>query len=72
MLRMVLTNLSRFKGTDSTFAGFPERLQHLLTETVESAKVECVVYPAYEVVAVKHFHMCVADENQLHRRRATS
>lgn len=39
----------RFKGTDSTFGGFPERLQHILSETIEHSKVECIVFPAYEV-----------------------
>ncbi|KZV97257.1 hypothetical protein EXIGLDRAFT_764551, partial [Exidia glandulosa HHB12029] len=37
-----------FKGTDSTFGGFPERLQHILSQTIEHAKVECTVFPAYE------------------------
>jgi hypothetical protein len=38
-----------FKGDDETFGKFPQRLQHILTETVPSCKVECVVFPAYEV-----------------------
>ncbi|KZT72503.1 hypothetical protein DAEQUDRAFT_663996 [Daedalea quercina L-15889] len=38
-----------FKGTDSTFAQFPQRLQHILSETIEKTIVECVVFPAYEV-----------------------
>jgi hypothetical protein len=54
-----------FKGTDSTFLEFPERLQHVLTETIpntsvgldfpssdtlpEYLQVECIVFPAYEV-----------------------
>ncbi|KZP00208.1 hypothetical protein CALVIDRAFT_470136, partial [Calocera viscosa TUFC12733] len=37
-----------FKGTDGTFCGFPERLKHVLTETLPGTKVECVVFPAYE------------------------
>ncbi|KAF9534708.1 hypothetical protein CPB83DRAFT_842800 [Crepidotus variabilis] len=37
-----------FKGTDTTFAEFPERLQHLLTETIPGIKAECMVFPAYE------------------------
>ncbi|EKM59798.1 uncharacterized protein PHACADRAFT_206021 [Phanerochaete carnosa HHB-10118-sp] len=37
-----------FKGTDSTFAQFPERLQHVLSETIQNAHVESVVFPAYE------------------------
>lgn len=37
-----------FKGTDETFGGFPDRLKHILTETIENATVECVIFPAYE------------------------
>lgn len=38
-----------FKGTDETFANFPERLQHILAETIPNTVVECTVFPAYEV-----------------------
>ncbi|EJU06590.1 hypothetical protein DACRYDRAFT_29757, partial [Dacryopinax primogenitus] len=37
-----------FKGTDGTFCGFPERLKHVLNETLQGTKVECVVFPSYE------------------------
>ncbi|KAI0353486.1 hypothetical protein OH77DRAFT_1497209 [Trametes cingulata] len=37
-----------FKGTDSTFGEFPERLQHILTETLVNTTVESIVFPAYE------------------------
>ncbi|KJA29855.1 hypothetical protein HYPSUDRAFT_126823 [Hypholoma sublateritium FD-334 SS-4] len=37
-----------FKGTDETFGDFPQRLQHLLLETLEHSTVEVVVFPAYE------------------------
>ncbi|KAH9938308.1 uncharacterized protein B0H18DRAFT_10339 [Fomitopsis serialis] len=37
-----------FKGTDSTFVQFPQRLQHILSETIQNTVVECVVFPAYE------------------------
>ncbi|KAJ3477885.1 hypothetical protein NLI96_g10159 [Meripilus lineatus] len=37
-----------FKGTDSTFGHFPERLRHILTETVANAIVESVIFPVYE------------------------
>ncbi|OBZ76744.1 hypothetical protein A0H81_03690 [Grifola frondosa] len=37
-----------FKGTDSTFAGFPDRLRHILSETITNAAVETIVFPAYE------------------------
>lgn len=38
-----------FKGTDESFVNFPERLQHVLSETIQHASVECIVFPAYEV-----------------------
>ena len=41
--------LSSFKGTDSTFGEFPQRLQHMLAESIENTVVESVVFPAYEV-----------------------
>ncbi|KIK70196.1 hypothetical protein GYMLUDRAFT_187881 [Collybiopsis luxurians FD-317 M1] len=37
-----------FKGDNDTFAKFPQRLQHILTETVPNSTVECVVFPVYE------------------------
>ncbi|KAH9844147.1 uncharacterized protein C8Q71DRAFT_731474 [Rhodofomes roseus] len=37
-----------FKGTDSTFVQFPQRLQHILSETIPNTVVECIVFPAYE------------------------
>ncbi|KLO07920.1 hypothetical protein SCHPADRAFT_894280 [Schizopora paradoxa] len=37
-----------FKGTDSTFLEFPERLRHIVSETVANVIVESVVFPAYE------------------------
>lgn len=37
-----------FKGTDSTFGSFPSRLEHILTETMDNAAVECIIFPAYE------------------------
>lgn len=47
-LRLTLAS-SSFKGTDSTFATFPERMQHVLSETISNVHVESVVFPAYEV-----------------------
>ena len=38
----------RFKGDDTSFGGFPERLKHLLSHSVHSLQVDCVVFPAYE------------------------
>lgn len=38
-----------FKGTDQSFGNFPQRIQHILAETVPDVTVECLVFPAYEV-----------------------
>jgi hypothetical protein len=38
-----------FKGTDETFGLFPERLRHILAESIDNVSVECIVFPAYEV-----------------------
>ena len=43
----------RFRGTDSTFGEFPERLKHVLSQTITDLIVECVVFPAYEVYYAK-------------------
>ncbi|CAK5280034.1 unnamed protein product [Mycena citricolor] len=45
---LLLVFIHGFKGTDQTFRDFPERLQHVLTETVGNLDVQCVVFPAYE------------------------
>ncbi|KAI0347098.1 hypothetical protein BDW22DRAFT_1351451 [Trametopsis cervina] len=37
-----------FKGTDSTFGRFPERLQHTLSTTIQNVHVESIPFPAYE------------------------
>ncbi|OJA09290.1 hypothetical protein AZE42_03134 [Rhizopogon vesiculosus] len=49
-----------FKGTNTTFGNFPSRLEHVLKETIESLKVECILFPAYETkgqlnAAVEYF-----------------
>jgi hypothetical protein len=38
-----------FKGTDTTFGDFPNRLQHNLSQIHLDMQVECLVFPAYEV-----------------------
>lgn len=38
-----------FKGTDETFGQFPQRLQHILAETISDITTECIIFPAYEV-----------------------
>ncbi|KAJ6515703.1 hypothetical protein C8R45DRAFT_810422 [Mycena sanguinolenta] len=46
---VIVVFIHGFKGTDSTFGEFPNRLTHILTETIPSTSVECIVFPAYEV-----------------------
>lgn len=46
---LIVVFVHGFKGTDETFGGFPERLQHILSETISDVAVECLVFPAYEV-----------------------
>ncbi|KAF8969448.1 hypothetical protein BDZ97DRAFT_1962349 [Flammula alnicola] len=45
---VLLIFIHGFKGTDETFGEFPQRLQHILSETIPHATVEPVVFPAYE------------------------
>ncbi|KAF7352637.1 Catalytic protein [Mycena venus] len=45
---LIVVFIHGFKGTDTTFGEFPGRLQHILTETIPNASVECIVFPAYE------------------------
>jgi len=47
---LLLIYIHGFKGTDETFADFPERLEHILSETIPHIKVESVIFPAYEVM----------------------
>jgi len=46
---LLLIYIHGFKGTDDTFAKFPERLEHVLSETLPHLKVESLIFPAYEV-----------------------
>ncbi|KAJ7682618.1 hypothetical protein DFH06DRAFT_1161664 [Mycena polygramma] len=45
---VILVFIHGFKGTNTTFGEFPERLQHILTETVPNVSVQSIVFPAYE------------------------
>ncbi|KAJ7129492.1 hypothetical protein C8R44DRAFT_776915 [Mycena epipterygia] len=45
---LIVVFIHGFKGTDDTFGAFPERLQHMLSESIPNASVECIVFPAYE------------------------
>ncbi|GBE79435.1 hypothetical protein SCP_0206330 [Sparassis crispa] len=49
-----------FKGADTSFVEFPQRLQHILSEAIRDIVVESVIFPAYETkgeldAAVVHF-----------------
>ena len=57
-----------FKGTEETFGDFPQRLQHLLSETLEHTTVEALVFPAYEVRLITFkITSCLASINYLFR-----
>jgi hypothetical protein len=58
--------LYRFKGTDTTFAKFPERLRHIVAETIPNVVVESIVFPAYEVrlsAASPFSSLCILTES---------
>lgn len=46
---LLLVYIHGFKGTDESFKNFPERLEHMLSETIPDVTVESRVFPAYEV-----------------------
>ena len=46
---LLLVYIHGFKGTDESFGKFPERLEHMLSETIPDVTVESRVFPAYEV-----------------------
>ncbi|RPD67340.1 hypothetical protein L226DRAFT_477730 [Lentinus tigrinus ALCF2SS1-7] len=45
---VLLIFIHGFKGDDSTFGEFPQRLAHILSESLPNTTVESVVFPAYE------------------------
>ena len=45
----VVNSVVRFKGTDSIFGSFPKHLEHVLSESIDNAVIECIVFPEYEV-----------------------
>nr|GAT58178.1 predicted protein [Mycena chlorophos] len=45
---LLLVFVHGFKGTDKTFGDFPDRLRHILSETIPDSAVESVIFPAYE------------------------
>ncbi|KDR83957.1 hypothetical protein GALMADRAFT_111021 [Galerina marginata CBS 339.88] len=52
---LLLVFIHGFKGTDETFADFPKRIEHLLSQIVPQQKTEAVIFPAYEDKAVVRF-----------------
>jgi uncharacterized alpha/beta hydrolase family protein len=38
-----------YKGSDQSFNEFPQRIQHILSESLSNTTIECTVFPAYEV-----------------------
>lgn len=49
---LLLIYIHGFKGTDDTFAEFPERLENIFSETIPHVKVESLIFPAYEVMSL--------------------
>jgi hypothetical protein len=49
---LLLIYIHGFKGTDDTFAEFPERLEHILSETIPHVRIESLIFPAYEVMSL--------------------
>jgi hypothetical protein len=47
---LLLVYIHGFKGTNETFKEFPQRLEHMLSETIPDVIVESSVFPAYEVL----------------------
>ncbi|RKP25672.1 hypothetical protein SYNPS1DRAFT_22411 [Syncephalis pseudoplumigaleata] len=45
--QLLLVFVHGFRGDDTTFEGFPERLQQVLTNSLAGIDVETVVYPQY-------------------------
>ncbi|KAF8917847.1 hypothetical protein CPB85DRAFT_1373990 [Mucidula mucida] len=52
---LILVFIHGFKGDDETFLEFPQRLQHILADTISHCNVESIVFPVYENEAVVRF-----------------
>ncbi|KAK0191145.1 hypothetical protein F5146DRAFT_930000 [Armillaria mellea] len=46
---LLLVFIHGFKGDDETFLQFPQRMQHILSDTIPNCTVESIVFPVYEV-----------------------
>lgn len=68
---LILVFIHGFKGDDETFLEFPQRMQHILTDTVPHCKVESIVFPVYEVcriIAKVRQSLNYADQRRLGER----
>ncbi|KAK0490828.1 hypothetical protein IW261DRAFT_1555995 [Armillaria novae-zelandiae] len=45
---LLLVFIHGFKGDDETFLQFPQRMQHVLSDTIPNCTVESIVFPVYE------------------------
>ncbi|PBK72773.1 hypothetical protein ARMSODRAFT_953174 [Armillaria solidipes] len=45
---LLLVLIHGFKGDDETFLQFPQRMQHVLSDTIPDCTVESIVFPVYE------------------------
>ena len=52
---LLLVYIHGFQGTDETFKEFPQRLKHMLSETIPDVTVESNVFPAYEVCMILYY-----------------
>lgn len=52
---VLIIYLHGFKGDESTFLKFPERMNHVVSETLTDCVVESVVFPAYEVRSYPYY-----------------
>lgn len=64
--RLLLVFVHGFRGTDTSFKDFPNRLQTILTNTVK-ADVDAIVYPSYKTagdlrIAVENFSTWLCNE----------
>ncbi|KAI7900777.1 uncharacterized protein BX663DRAFT_532179 [Cokeromyces recurvatus] len=64
--RLLLVFVHGFRGTDTSFKDFPNRLQTLLTNTIK-ANVNALIYPSYKTagdlrIAVENFSSWLCDQ----------
>jgi pimeloyl-ACP methyl ester carboxylesterase len=47
-VKLLLIFIHGFRGDDTTFGSFPERLRHVITNSIPSVDVDALVYPKYD------------------------